>query len=248
MAKNLAIGLSILKKNMQQTPTTTRNTTRTNTYVNNTTNKDQQKYNYTNNTSNNDIDNDDLDSEYTQDSDYEYTLDTILYKHNLSDYKFKNTYNVWFHDANDNNFELDTFEHITSIITISDYIILNEVLKNNYKMLLNGMFFVMKNNINPLWTDDYNKNGGCISWKIDKHNSLEYWSNFFLLFITDNLPQELNDYNITGISINPKKNCNIFKLWVGKDINAYVINNIDLTSKCLFNNSLKLYKSFKNFV
>lgn len=243
MAKNLAIGLSILKKNMQQTPTTTN--TRTNTGTNTGTTKTEIKYNnYTNTTSNTDIDNDDLDS----DSEYTHTLDTILYKHNLTDYKFKNTYNVWFHDANDNNFELDTFEHITSITTISDYIILNDVLKNNYKMLLNGMFFVMKNNINPLWTDDYNKNGGCISWKIDKHNSLEYWCNFFLLFITDNLPQELNDYNITGISINPKKNCNIFKLWVGKDINAYVINNIDLTSKCLFNNSLKLYKSFKNFV
>lgn len=230
MAKNLAIGLSILKKNMQQT--------HTNDLKNN--NNTYKTYN----NSNNYIDSDDLDT----DSEYIHTLDTILYKHNLSDYKFKNTYNVWFHDANDNNFELDTFDNITSITTITDYIILNEVLKSNYKMLLNGMFFVMKNNINPLWTDDHNKNGGCISWKIDKHNSLEYWCNFFLLFITDNLPQELNDYNITGISINPKKNCNIFKLWVGKDINAYVINNIDLTSKCLFNNSLKLYKSFKNFV
>ena len=72
-------------------------------------------------------------------------------------------------------------------------------------MLLNGMFFIMKNDINPVWTDEVNRDGGCISWKIEKYNSLDYWENLLMLFVTDNLPTELNKYNINGISINPKK-------------------------------------------
>lgn len=211
MAKNLAIGLSILKKNMQKTE------------------NDILQENRTNNDS---ITN----------------MNDILNEYNLKDNCLKNKYKVWFHDANETNFDMNSFELINEINTLTDYLIINEALKSNYKMLLNGMFFIMKNDINPLWTDDANKNGGCISWKIDKSNSLDYWINFLLLFITDNLPNELNEYNITGISINPKKNCNIFKLWVGKDITSQVINNIDLTDKCLFNKNLRLYKSFKNFV
>lgn len=212
MAKNLAIGLSILKKNMQNTENIT---------IQNNENND-----------NNTI----------------ITINDIIDKYDLNNYYLKNKYKVWFHDANDSNFDIMSFDLISEINTIKDYLVINEVLKTNYKMLLNGMFFIMKNDINPLWTDEANKNGGCISWKIDKNNSLEYWINFLLLFITDNLPYELNRYNITGISINPKKNCNIFKLWLGQDITSQVINNIDLTDKCLFNKSLRLYKSFKNFV
>lgn len=208
MAKNLAIGLSILKKNMQIT----------------TKNNNEELTN--NNISN---------------------IDEILNEYNLKNYKLDNYYNVWFHDANNNNFDIESFDHISKIETVKDYLIINEVLKKNYKMLLNGMFFIMKNDINPIWSDDANKDGGCISWKIDKINSLEYWCNFLLLFITNNLPTELNNFNITGISINPKKNCNIFKLWVGKDINSQIINNMNLSDKCLFNKSLRLYKSFKHF-
>jgi hypothetical protein len=176
------------------------------------------------------------------------SLNDLLVKYKLNNRKFDFKYNVWFHDANDTNFEIEGFNLISNINDVNDFIIINEILKINYKMLLNGMFFVMKDGIKPLWNDEQNKDGGCISWKIEKNNSLEYWCNFFLLFITNNLPRELNKYNINGISINPKKNCNIFKLWVGKDINSQVINNINMTDKCLFNNHLRLYKSFQNFI
>lgn len=209
MSKNLAIGLSILKKNMASSVI------------------DEKQHN-------------EIDTELT-------TIDNILEENNLHDYKLNNNYNIWFHDANNNNFDIESFNHICKIETVKDFLIANEVLKKNYKMLLNGMFFIMKNDINPIWTDEANRDGGCISWKIEKHNSLEFWCNFLLLFITNNLPSELDTYNITGISINPKKNCNIFKLWVGSDINSQVINNMNLTDKCLFNKHLRLYKSFKNF-
>lgn len=158
------------------------------------------------------------------------------------------SYNVWFHDANDTDFSIAKFHNICTFSNIKEYIITNQLLKTNYKMLLNGMFFIMKDDIKPLWNDEANKDGGCISWKIEKYNSIDYWENLLMLFITNNMPNELNKYIINGISINPKKNCNIIKLWLAKDIEGNILNNIDLTDKCLFRDNLKLYKSFKKFI
>jgi hypothetical protein len=192
----------------------------------------------------------------TKTNDDEHTNNTTI--NNVNDFlnsinidmnnKLNNTYNVWFHDANNTDFSINSFYNIAKFDNIKDYLIINQTLRNNYKMLLNGMFFIMKDEIKPLWNDDSNRDGGCISWKIDKHDSLNYWENLLLLLITNNLPLEFNKYGINGISINPKKNCNIIKVWLSKDIDGGILNKIDLTDKCLFRNKLKLYKSFKKFL
>jgi hypothetical protein len=176
------------------------------------------------------------------------TLNEFLLNNQISINTQIQKYNVWFHDANEPDFSLDKFYKISDISNIEEYIIINQLLKDNYKMLLNGMFFIMKDNIKPVWNDDANRNGGCISWKIEKYNSIDYWENLLMLLITNNLPEELNKYKINGISINPKKNCNIIKLWLSNDIEGNILNKIDLTDKCLFKDNLKLYKSFKKFL
>jgi hypothetical protein len=210
MSTNLALGLSILKKNTNQ----------------------QQ---------NQDTDNTISNTEVTSITEY-------LNLNNIENKKLDNKFTVWFHDANEPEFTMDKFFNITNFETVGEYTMTTQALRDNYKMLLNGMFFIMKNDINPVWTDDANRDGGCISWKIEKYNSLDYWENLLMLFVTNNLPVELNKYNINGISINPKKNCNIIKLWLANDIEGDILNKIDLTDKCLFKDKLKLYKSFKKFI
>jgi hypothetical protein len=208
MTTNLALGLSILKKNTSQTH--------------------QQEENSENAS--------------------QLSITDYLKLHNIENKHLDNKFTVWFHDANETDFTMDKFFNITNFETVGEYLMTTQVLRDNYKMLLNGMFFIMKNDINPVWTDEANRDGGCISWKIEKYNSLDYWENLLMLFITNNLPVELNKYNINGISINPKKNCNIIKLWLAKDIEGDILNKIDLTDKCLFKDKLKLYKSFKKFI
>jgi hypothetical protein len=210
MSTNLALGLSILKKNTNQQQNQDNNNTISNTEVT--------------------------------------SITEYLTLNNIENKKLDNKFTVWFHDANEPEFTMDKFFNITDFENIGEYTMTTQALRDNYKMLLNGMFFIMKNDINPVWTDDANRDGGCISWKIEKYNSLDYWENLLMLFVTNNLPVELNKYNINGISINPKKNCNIIKLWLANDIEGDILNKIDLTDKCLFKDKLKLYKSFKKFI
>ena len=87
------------------------------------------------------------------------------------------------------------------------------------------MLFLMRENIFPTWEDINNKNGACFSFKIPKKFILNEWNQLLLKCITENIDN--NNYNnINGISISPKKEYNIIKIWIRnknctKSINYY---------------------------
>lgn len=107
------------------------------------------------------------------------------------------------------------------------------------------MFFIMKQGIKPMWEDPRNAKGGCISWKIEKPDVPRAWENVSALFITKDLG-DFNKFNPTGISISPKKNNNIIKLWVANEISQYELENIKMSNNCIFKDDLRLFKLHKN--
>jgi hypothetical protein len=82
------------------------------------------------------------------------------------------------------------------------------------------MFFVMKENIVPIWENDKNIDGGYISWKIDKCNVYSYWVDLIGHMITNNIFSDDSNNAINGCSISPKKNFNIVKLWTNKSVDT----------------------------
>ena len=80
------------------------------------------------------------------------------------------------------------------------------------------MFFCMKDGISPIWEDIANIDGGCISIKLQLNEAFILWNLLFTYFASNNI-----DENINGISISPKKNFNIIKIWMKTkiDINTY---------------------------
>jgi len=82
------------------------------------------------------------------------------------------------------------------------------------------MFFLMKNDIFPTWEDPKNRMGGCISFKYD-NNILNEWLKILLVSITDDLSEYNNEIN--GLSISPKKEFNIIKVWIKDDKKDYRI-------------------------
>lgn len=84
------------------------------------------------------------------------------------------------------------------------------------------MFFIMREHILPLWEDESNKNGGCFSYKIYRQNLEDKFFEITSLLLGENLGinNEISK-NINGISICPKKNYYIIRIWI-KD-NKYAI-------------------------
>ena len=122
--------------------------------------------------------------------------------------KFNNKWNLWYHHEKD-NWELSGFKKIFTIENVNQFWTLfnnwNELGGINYKH-----FFIMKNEITPIWEDPKNIDGGCWSFKVNYQTASELWENLSIYLVTE----KISDQEIVGISICLKKNNNIvIKIW-----------------------------------
>ena len=161
------------------------------------------------------------------------TLSATKPQHSLHD-----KWDLYYHLPHYKNWDLSGYTIIMkSIDTVEKVIILNESITEN--VVKNCMLFVMRNGITPMWEDARNRNGGCFSYKVINKQVHEVWKNLFYMLCGESLcvEPELSKH-INGITISPKKNFCIIKIWL--DVSNYqdpnVINDIPNLSKtgCLF--------------
>jgi len=146
------------------------------------------------------------------------------------------SYNFYYHAPENNDYSLESYNEILSFNSLEEFWVLDKFVRKD--MVENGMFFIMVDPILPIWEDKNNINGGCISWKVDRKNSYKYWIDCVGHFLTQNLGRYTSKVN--GISISPKKNSSIIKLWFVEEIN---IDNMDLPTSFLLANDKIIYKS-----
>jgi len=146
----------------------------------------------------------------------------------MNNYKIESKWFMWFHSINETRWTKETYKKIINITNLLDY----HFLKKNFEQqhLQNGMFFIMRDDIFPTWEDPENRLGGCISFKINSNDILESWSKLFLHLISENIMNDEKLFDeINGISIAPKKEFNIIKIWLRNDKINYkdLIKNIE---------------------
>ena len=136
----------------------------------------------------------------------------------MNDYNLKSKWVLWYHSLKNTNWDNKSYIKVIELKTLLDYKLLEEILRINH--LQNGMFFLMKGAIFPTWEDPNNRMGGCVSLKYD-NNILKEFLRIILLCITGNLSTDGNLNEINGISISPKKEFNITKIWLKDDSKDY---------------------------
>ena len=132
----------------------------------------------------------------------------------MSEHILNNKFTLYFHDPLSYNWTIKSYINITDIINIEDYWKINNLLE---KYLHLGMFFLMRDKISPLWNET--NNNYSISMKVLKNESLWYWNYLNSLLLSENFlnTENKNDWNtLNGISISPKKNFCIIKIWLTK--------------------------------
>jgi hypothetical protein len=101
------------------------------------------------------------------------------------------------------------------------------------------MLFVMRSGITPMWEDPKNRNGGCFSYKVSNKHIQLVWRYLFYSLCGETLCKETK-YNqfINGITVSPKRNFCIIKIWVNNCLtqNPDIIIDIPNLPKeeCLF--------------
>tara|TARA_B100000427_G_C15139923_1_gene433961 strand:- start:57 stop:533 length:477 start_codon:yes stop_codon:yes gene_type:complete len=153
----------------------------------------------------------------------------------MEDYQFNNKWNVWYHSINDNRWSNDSYTNVFNISNLYDFKAFKSVI--NDKILHKCMFFLMKDNIFPTWEDENNKNGCCVSYKISNKTLYRDFYNILLNILIGNIMKNKDNENIVnGISISPKKEFNIIKIWFKNCISISEIREIKpsfINSKCI---------------
>ena len=139
-------------------------------------------------------------------------MNELLKEHcnNLND-----VYTFWYHNPDNVDWSLESYIELLEFSTVEEFWVLDKFVRKD--MIENGMFFIMKKSVKPIWECSTNINGGCISWKVDRKNSYKAWIDCVGHFIMKDFGEFTNLIN--GVSISPKKNSSIIKLWFKEEIN-----------------------------
>ena len=123
------------------------------------------------------------------------------------------TWSVWAHLPHDSDWSLHSYKYIYNICSIEETITITELLPDI--LVKNCMLFIMKDGILPMWEDACNKNGGCFSYKVSNKNVYEVWRDLTYCLVGNTIsPNEQFGSSVTGITISPKKNFCIIKIWM----------------------------------
>lgn len=144
---------------------------------------------------------------------------------------------LWAHLSNESDWTLNSYKNITTFDTVESILTLYENLPEN--MIKYCMLFVMKEGITPVWEDEQNRNGGCFSYKINNKFVTQIWKDLSYSLMGETLTENVSfNNNINGITISPKKNFCIIKIWISNCDNTdpNIIKNIDglIPSECFF--------------
>lgn len=122
-------------------------------------------------------------------------------------------WNLWAHLPHDVEWTINSYKNIYTFTTVENTIAILETLPD--VLVKNCMLFIMKDGIMPIWEDPSNKEGGCFSYKISNKNVYEIWKHLTYVLVGETMSTNQSFVNnINGITISPKKNFCIIKIWM----------------------------------
>jgi hypothetical protein len=128
--------------------------------------------------------------------------------HGLHDY-----WTLWAHLPHDTDWTVKSYKEILTFASVEEAITLCETLPE--KMIKNCMLFLMRKGIQPTWEDEKNRRGGCFSYKVSNKTVTDAWKLLSYTLVGEVLADDDRlRPAINGITISPKKNFCIIKIWL----------------------------------
>lgn len=168
--------------------------------------------------------------------------------HSNTDQKMHPLYDkwtFWAHLPHDTDWSIGSYQKLVTISTIEEVITLNNIIPD--EMICNCMIFIMREGINPLWEDSNNVNGGSFSFKINNDIVSGLWREIVYLLVGEFIiKNDKDNKKINGITISPKKNFCIIKIWF-KDCSIQNVKCLNINEKfnlngCLFKKHANIHR------
>jgi hypothetical protein len=126
--------------------------------------------------------------------------------------KLPTTWTLWYteQDLDKYSWKLTNYRKIRDVSTVQDFWDMIQSIPEN--RWVNGMYFLMREGVYPMWEDKANVNGGSYSFRIPKIYAYMSWIELAIQLLGDTLmPSHRGVLN--GISISPKNNTVTVKIW-----------------------------------
>lgn len=147
---------------------------------------------------------------------------------------------LYFHDPDDADWTDKSYKMLGVISSVQNWQMANNSFADLWQK---GMFFVMREHIKPLWEDEHNKNGGCLSFKVNKPDCGPFWFKLAAMALGETLVKDVTQAeNICGVSISPKRNYCILRIWVATS----TLTSIDMFNVSVPEYTQVIYKSHKD--
>lgn len=133
------------------------------------------------------------------------------------------SWTLWYHCPDENKWSLNTFTKVYTSNTWSEFINIFDIIKKSPQRLTDngntssdvfsdGMFFLMRDPIPPLWENSANIRGGGYSFRTARKDATDIFYVYCLAMMAEILSFHPGN-RMNGISISPKKGFNIIKIW-----------------------------------
>ena len=152
--------------------------------------------------------------------------------------KLSDKWTLWAHLPHDTDWSMKSYKQIFTVSTVEETIAITETLPPI--LVQNCMLFWMREGIKPTWEDPKNRNGGCFSYKVINKTVYDSWKELTYCTIGNTVSKQMSFVDkVTGITISPKKNFCIIKIWMADCSNqnpAIVTNEIKgiVSQGCIF--------------
>lgn len=126
----------------------------------------------------------------------------------------RDVWQLYFHDPNDKSWTHSSYTMISAVYSPGDAAAL---LDRTRGLVTNGMFFLMREHVFPAWDDPGNLEGGCLCLRIPKDAVSDFWRHACGALLGETLVKEQYEEHaseVNGISVSPKKNFCIVKIWL----------------------------------
>ena len=131
----------------------------------------------------------------------------------MEKYDLETPWILWNHGIHDKSWTNDSYKNIYTIKTVEEAIAVSQAIPP--RLVKNCMLFIMRKGITPLWEDPRNRGGGCFSYKVNNKIVTDCWKNLSYSLTGESLSKNANlQKQINGITISPKKNFCIVKIWL----------------------------------
>lgn len=120
---------------------------------------------------------------------------------------------LWAHLPHDTDWSISSYKLIYTMGSVQETIAVTETLPEI--LVKNCMLFLMRDGIKPIWEDPKNRAGGCFSYKVSNKNVYEVWKELTYVVVGDTVSSQPSFVNsVSGITISPKKNFCVIKIWM----------------------------------